>query len=82
MFLSKLADIIYNPGTASENMNIRVIDAVQDAINITHEIWHGKAKDLKKYAKVRNWTVVEIRIDHDDPTTSIWYNKGKIITVI
>lgn len=75
MFLEKVAEIIYEEGTASANRNITVIHH-----NERRVLWQGKAKDLKNM-KPKNWLVVEILVDQSDNSTTVEGNKAKIITV-
>ena len=80
MFLNKIADIICENGTASENTPITVKTHADK-----HTLWNGKAKDLKKWTSDnRGWIVVEVLIDTVNKSDSMIpdYNRGKIITVI
>lgn len=78
MFIEKIAKIIYEKDTASENTNI-----VVKTHNDNRMLWNGKAKDLQKWTKENNgWIVVEILIDDTDKRNIPDYNKGKVITVI
>lgn len=77
MFLKDLANIIYQKGTASENTKITIRQHF-DKYSI---IWKGIAKDLYKM-RLDGWIVVQILIDETDDTTTVSYNKGKIIEVI
>ena len=78
MFIEKIANIIYEKGTASENTNITV-----KTHNDNRVLWNGKAKELREWTKTNNgWIVVEILIDMADKRNIPDYNKGKIITVI
>ena len=86
MYLKDLSNIIYVPGTASENTPIKIVSHRDK----THLLWSGKAKDLQHDSFVnRGWIIVEILIDHDAPKNISMedvpipdYNMGKIITVI
>ena len=74
MYLEKLAEIIYEEGTASANRQITVKHHQERRI-----LWQGKAKELKNMKS--KWIVVEILIDQNDNSTTIEGNKAKIITV-
>ena len=80
MFLSKIANIIYEKDTASENTPITVKTHVDKRI-----LWNGKAKDLKNWTKDNiGWIVVEVLIAATNESNKMIrdYNRGKIITVI
>lgn len=79
MYISRLAKIIYEEGTASENLPIKV--------RVHHDperiLWQGKAIDLQNERSLDGWIVVEILVDRFDgrPDSVPDYNHGKIITV-
>ena len=78
MFIEKIANIIYEKGTESENTNITV-----KTYNDNRVLWNGKAKELREWTKTNNgWIVVEILIDMADKRNIPDYNKGKVIIVI
>ena len=80
MFLNKIANIICEKGTSSENTLITV-----KTYTDKRTLWNGKAKDLKNWAKDNGgWIVVEVLIDTANKSDSMIpdYNRGKIITVI
>jgi len=80
MTLRAVSKVIYNPGTASENRNIKVI-----TMSANRLLWEGPAKELKTCPEIKkNWEVVEILVDR---TTKVEanipdYNRGKIIVVV
>lgn len=78
MFLEKVAKIIYEDNTASENNKITIK---------THEdgriLWNGNAKELEAWTSMnKGWIVVEVLVDISDVRNIPDYNKAKIITVI
>lgn len=78
MRLNKIANVIYEECTASENRKITVKD------RYGFILWQGQAKDLSSYADGKGWLVLEILIDPnplDDNDNAVDYNKGKIIIV-
>jgi hypothetical protein len=75
MRLDKIANIIYEECTASENRKITVKD------QRGFILWQGKAKDLSSYADGKGWLVLEILIDPSSLDNAVDYNKGKIIMV-
>ena len=75
MRLDKIANIIYEECTASENRKITVKD------QRGFILWQGKAKDLSSYADGKGWLVLEILIDPSSLENAVDYNKGKIIMV-
>ena len=75
MRLDKIANIIYEECTASENRKITVKD------QRGFILWQGKAKDLSSYADWKGWLVLEILIDPSSLDNAVDYNKGKIIMV-
>lgn len=75
MRLDKIANIIYEECTASENRKITVKD------QRGFILWQGKAKDLSSYADGKSWLVLEILIDPSSLDNAVDYNKGKIIMV-
>ena len=78
MLLKKLAKVIYEDGTASEDTQITIKTHEDNRI-----LWIGKAKELKDWVNENKcWIVVEILIDQADTRNIPNYNKGKIITVI
>ena len=80
MYLNKVADIICEKDTASENTSISVKTHTDK-----RTLWNGKAKDLKNWTKDnKGWIVVEVLIDTANKSDSMIpdYNRGKIITVI
>ena len=79
MFLKKLAKIIYEPGTASEATQVKVIHHIKQS----DVLWEGSAKDLEHSGLMdHGWIVVEIFCNPDGPKDVPDYNRGKIITVV
>ena len=80
MFLNKLAGIIYEDGTSSENLPVTV-KVYNDPERI---LWKGLAVDLKSYRDSSKWIVVEILVDKTDGRSDSApdWNRGKIITVV
>ena len=78
MYLYKIANIIYEKDTASENTPIVVKTHHNNRV-----LWIGKAKELKNWNGInKGWIVSEILIDTTDRRNIPDYNKGKIIVVI
>lgn len=78
MFIEKIAKVVYEDGTASEDTPITVKTHKDNRV-----LWKGKAKELQEWAKNnQGWIVVEILIDMSDTSNTPDYNKGKIIAVI
>lgn len=79
MFLNKLARVIYEEGTASENLPVTVrVYREPECI-----LWKGAAKDLHNQRSLDSWIVVEILVDKTDGRSDSVpdWNRGKIITV-
>lgn len=77
MNLKKLSKALFQKGAYSEKMPVRIIHFTDG-----NEIWSGTARELAEWAEDKNWIAVEVHIDYSDASTPIFYNKGKIITVV
>lgn len=81
MCINQIAEVIFTPGTYSENTRITIY-MHHDKDRLV-PLWEGKAKDLKDQKYLSDFMVVEILVDRDPKFDHLPdYNKGKIITVV
>lgn len=80
MYLKDLAKVMSEAGTATEDRPVTVKEFRSE-----RQIYKGTCKELREMAedgKILGWVVIEVLTDHDDASTEVDYNKGKIITVV